>query len=245
MGETPWLVRGQGDRARVRLVCLPPAGGHAGLFDAWRTRLPDWIEVCAVQPPGRQSRFAQAAPRRMSQLLPALEEAVVDHVRPPYAVFGSSLGGTVAFELVRRLHRHRHPLPFRLVVCSSAAPHAARPLPTYSAMSDDRFVAEVASLGALPDEVADHPALLTTLLPALRADFELGQTYTYRPGPPVPVPVAAVRGVDDPHVPAVAVAAWSALTTGGFTATAVPGGHDLLSQVSPPLLDAVRAACGS
>jgi medium-chain acyl-[acyl-carrier-protein] hydrolase len=229
----------------MRLVCLPPAGANASAFDAWNTGLPAWIEVCAVQLPGRQERSHEPPPRRMSQLLPELEAAVAAEVPCPFVVFGSSLGAIVAFELVRRLERHGHATPARLVVSSAQAPHVAGRLPAYSSMPDAQFAAELASLEALPGETAEHPDLLEAVLPVLRADFELGQTYRYRPGPPVRVPIDAVTGSGDAHVPDSMVRPWGDLTTGGFASTRVQGAHDLLTQGSEGLHAVVIAACAS
>jgi surfactin synthase thioesterase subunit len=110
-------------------------------------------------------------------------------------------------------------------------------------MPDARFVAELAKLGALPGEVAQHPDLLEAVLPVLRADFELGQTYRYRPGPPVRIPIDAVTGSDDVHVPDAMVSRWGDLTTGGFAAVTVQGKHDLLLRCSEGLRAAVIASC--
>ena len=50
---TPWLVRYKASpRARLRLFCFPYAGGAAYVFRQWPHFLPDFIDVCAVQPPG-------------------------------------------------------------------------------------------------------------------------------------------------------------------------------------------------
>ncbi|KOX14506.1 hypothetical protein ADK67_42300 [Saccharothrix sp. NRRL B-16348] len=223
------------------MVCLPPAGGNAGTFAEVVSGLPAWIDVRAVQLPGRQERSGEPPVRRLGQLLPALA-AELD-VGPPLVLLGNSLGATVAFELVRRLERQARVRPARLIVSSARAPHVAGRLPAYSAMSDARFVAELIGLGALPAEAADHPELLTALLPAFRADFELGETYRYRPGPPVRCPIDAVTGADDAHVPFHLASAWGELTCGEFTDTVVPGGHDMLRGGVDGLRAAVVRGC--
>jgi len=181
----------------------------------------------------------------MSQVLPELEAVVTAEIRPPFVVFGSSLGAIMAFELVRRLENHGHAAPSRLVVSSARAPHVVGRLPEYSAMPDAQFVAELAKLGALPCEAARRPDLLETVLPVLRADFELGQTYRYRPGPPVHVPIDAVTGSNDAYVPDTMVSRWGDLTTGGFAAIKVQGKHDLLLRSSEGLRAAVIASCAA
>lgn len=246
MGDLRWLV-GRADRrdARVRLVCLPPAGGNTGTFTGLASGLPAWIDVRAVRLPGRRERSGEPPARRLGQLLPPLAAELTADAGPPLVLLGDSLGATVAFELARRLERQGRVPPARLIVSSARAPHVAGRPPAYSAMSDERFVAELAALGALPDEAVDHPELLPAVLPAFRADFELGETYRYRPGPPVRCPIDAVTGADDVHVPPHLASAWGDLTSGGFTATVVPGGHDLLRRRSDELRAAVVRGCAA
>jgi len=42
--------------ARVRLLCLPFAGGGASSYRIWPNYLPLTVEVCAAQPPGGPGR---------------------------------------------------------------------------------------------------------------------------------------------------------------------------------------------
>jgi medium-chain acyl-[acyl-carrier-protein] hydrolase len=64
VAEAPWLTRRRPrPDAHVRLLGLPPAGENTGVFDIWNVALPEWIEVCAVQLPGRQERSREQPAR--------------------------------------------------------------------------------------------------------------------------------------------------------------------------------------
>ncbi|WP_256729654.1 thioesterase II family protein, partial [Burkholderia pseudomallei] len=54
--ESPWLIVHEARNARVRLFCFHYAGATASIFRTWPGGLPDWIEVVAVQLPGREYR---------------------------------------------------------------------------------------------------------------------------------------------------------------------------------------------
>src|SRR5947208_15726994 len=104
----PWLTRPRPNpSARLRLFCLPFAGGGASAYHTWPEGLPGDVEVCAVQPPGREGRFREPAFARLRPLVTALTDALRPHLDRPFAVFGHSLGALVAFEWVRELRR-RH-----------------------------------------------------------------------------------------------------------------------------------------
>jgi surfactin synthase thioesterase subunit len=244
MADSRWLVRLAPRRdAGVRLVCLPPAGGSAATFTEVAAGVPAWIDVWAVQLPGRRERSGETPARRTGRLLPALAAELADDAALPLVLCGDSLGAVLAFELVRRMERQARLLPSRLLVSSARAPHVAGTPPEYSAMSDARFVAELVAFGIISEQVAGRPELLTAVLPTLRADFELGANYRYRPRPPLRCPIDAVTGTDDVHVPVHLAEAWAELTTGEFTHTLVPGGHDLLRRRPETLRDAAVRTC--
>src|SRR5215210_6080354 len=103
---TPWLVRFKASpRARLRLFCFPYAGGSAHIFSQWPQFLPDFIEVCAVQPPGRGSRLREEPFQRLDALVVAATSALGPFMNMPFAFFGHSMGGTIGFEVARRLRR--------------------------------------------------------------------------------------------------------------------------------------------
>ena len=91
--------------ALVRLFCFPYAGGGASVYRGWASDLPDFVEVCPVQLPGREGRFREPAFTRLGPLVEALTESLRPCLDRPFAFFGHSLGALVAFELSRRLRR--------------------------------------------------------------------------------------------------------------------------------------------
>lgn len=240
--RNPWLVvRAPVPSPELRLFCLPYAGGTAGAFDGWVAELPRSVEVNAVQYPHRRERADEPAVRRMTPLVQSLEAALTSRLDRPYAVYGDCLGAYVAFELVRRLARRGHRPTDLLLVSSAVPPHRAAVEPDYTAMDDATFLAELVELGTIPAEIANHPDMAEAVLPAIRADFELGRSYRLRDAESVDMPVTAIVGDADPHVSPTMAAAWAELTDAGCTTLTIPGGHDLLARADLGLLRAVRS----
>lgn len=178
---------------------------------------------------------------RMETLVREMADAVLPLLDCPYAIFGHSLGALTAYELVRLLRREGRPLPVHLMVSGRHAPHIPFSRRMHQ-MSDREFIAQLRRLGGTPEAVLENEELLALLLPPLRRDFAIVETYTHAPEPPLDVPLTAFGGEQDEDVPRDAIEAWGAHTTGPFQARLFPGGHFYLHQPGSRLLPTVAAA---
>ncbi|HYR09958.1 MAG TPA: alpha/beta fold hydrolase [Longimicrobium sp.] len=223
--------------AALRLFCFPYAGGLASAFRAWQNDAPEAVDVCAVQLPGRETHWTQPPFTSLPRLLDALEEVLEPLMDRPYALAGHSMGGTIAYELARRLQSRRPPV--HLFVSGTRAPHLPDPRGPRHALPHDALVQELREIGGTPPEVLEHRELMEMVLPLVRADLELNDTHVHVPGPPLEVPLTAFGGVHDPIVPAEAVEGWRAYTSGGFRLRMFEGDHFFIHSHHADLLGAV------
>jgi medium-chain acyl-[acyl-carrier-protein] hydrolase len=77
------------------------------------------------------------------------------------------------------------------------------------------------------------------LIPLLRADFELCQTYTYTPGPPLDCPLHVFGGVEDGEVMRDELEGWHQYTTGAFSLRMLPGDHFFVNTAQAQLLQLI------
>jgi medium-chain acyl-[acyl-carrier-protein] hydrolase len=68
------------------------------------------------------------------------------------------------------------------------------------------------------------------LLPVLRADFTVCETYRYAVEPPLACPIAVFGGSTDPHVPVHHLDTWKEMTEGEFFRYLLPGGHFFIQE---------------
>ena len=225
-------------RARYRLVCFPYASGNATFYRGWAVRAPLHVEVVAVQYPGRLDRIGEPCVPDMDamveQILPALEP-LLDQ---PYALFGHSMGAAVAYEVAYRLeHRYGRP-PVRLFLSGRPAPRHHRTGDKHLG-PDEVLWRELGRLGGTTDAVLAHPELRATLMPVLRADYRLIETYRPTTGLPLRVPVTALAGDADPEAQVPDVADWIHYTRGAFELHVFPGNHFFLVPRQGEVLDRV------
>src|SRR5690606_41003133 len=123
-----WLRRFQPrPGARIRLVCLPHAGGGANAYRSWAALLPPGVDLVCVQYPGREDRLAEAPVDDMAAAVGAIARELAPLLDRPYALFGHSMGSAVGYELARRLRDEGRPEPERLFASGRRAPADAPP----------------------------------------------------------------------------------------------------------------------
>ncbi len=206
-----WIQGYRANReARLRLFCLPYAGGGASAFRAWAGMLPPWVELCALQLPGRENRLREPPITSFDSLVTHLIAVLKEHLDLPYALFGHSMGALLGFEVARGMVTLSDavPLPSYLFLSGCRAPRLPDDRPPIHTLPHDEFIAKLRELGGTPEEILQHEELLDLLLPLIRADFQLVADYRYRAADPLPMPLVVYGGSDDREVPVTSLAAW-------------------------------------
>ncbi|SFP31270.1 alpha/beta fold hydrolase [Actinomadura madurae] len=228
--------------AALRLVLLPHAGGSASFYRFWPGLMPDSVEVVAVQYPGREDRLGDPRIDDMDDLATALTGVISRQVRAPYALFGHSLGAAVAYETARRLE-DSGPGPVHLLASGRHAPQDFRHEDVHL-RDDDALVAELTRLGGTAAVLLSEPALREMVVPILRNDYRLAETYRCADPRPLRCPITAVIGERDPEVTRAEARRWEHLTRAAFKLWVLPGGHFYLSTERHAAVDRVLHALG-
>lgn len=217
------------DQAAARLVCLPYAGGGSAVFHRWRPLVPASIDLVPLSLPGHDGRLAETPRTDLCALARALADDLATALDRPYVLVGHSLGAWIAFEVARELRRTNRPLPELLVSAAARPPDTALAESPLYRLPDDELIAAVSQrYGGIPPAIVEKAELLELLLPALRADIQMVETYRYAEESPLDVEILALGGTDDPAVSAADLAGWSRHTTRSCSVRQFPGGHFFL-----------------
>lgn len=220
--------------ADLRLVCLPYSGGRASVFRRLAADLPGDVEVCAIELPGHGRRLGEAPMTRLEPLVDQLTDVIAARVPRPFVLLGYSVGALIGFEVGREFARRGWPGPTALFAAAARAPHLRSERPPLHELSRAELVEGLHRLAGRHNALLDNDELVDVMLPVLRADLGLDETYAHDKGSPLDCPIAAFGGSEDWTVPLSALEAWGEQTTGEFSATTLPGGHFFLDS-SPGL----------
>jgi medium-chain acyl-[acyl-carrier-protein] hydrolase len=206
--------------------------------------IPGHIQICALELPGRESRLAEQPIRSLPELIQALASALEPFVGGPYALFGHSLGGLLSFELARELRRRAKPAPVRLFVSACRAPHLPNRYRPICGLNDELFIEHIARLGGIPREILGNSEVLELVIPALRADYEMYESYVHTFEPNFAFPVTALGGSQDELVTSSDLVAWCFHTSGSFRLRMLPGGHLFLRYAPTRVIHTVLEELG-
>lgn len=161
--------------AVLRLHCFPDAGGGPTAFFFWiaplapgnRVRL-DSMSRTRTQ----RHRFREEPLTSISDLVGGVAARMAEIKDRPFALYGHSLGGLVAFELARSLRRTGSQAPEHIFVGASRPPHMGPLPPTIHSLPEDEFVDVLrARYGGIPTAIYEDREVLNLFMAPLRADF--------------------------------------------------------------------------
>lgn len=189
--------------------------------------------------PGREIRLKEPSFTRLSPLVQTLAQVLHPYLNMPFAFFGHSMGALIGFELARQLRRQYSLGPVHLFVSGRRAPQIPDRSPPIHQLPESALVEELRRLNGTPESVLQNAELMQLVLPVLRADFALCETYVYSTEDPLDCPISAFGGLQDGSVSYDDLAAWRDQTNSSFTLKMIRGNHFFLQSARALILSAL------
>jgi medium-chain acyl-[acyl-carrier-protein] hydrolase len=201
--------------------------------------VPEGIDIIGIQAPGKGARVLEAPYIDLSALVEDLLAAMMPSFgNDEFSFFGHSNGAMIAFHLACRLQALRLPLPHQLFLSDNPAPWSRTGEKNYATMPDDEFKSKLRELNATPSEILQDDELLKLLMPGLRADFMLADSYRFPRGLPLPVKTTIFHAKQG-EIPLHQILAWEERIAGPVAYHEMPGGHFFLHTHEQLLVDDV------
>lgn len=194
-----WIINRQNNKdCKYRLFCLPYAGSGASLYAQWYQYVDKEIEVCPIQLPGRENRRNETLCKDMQQIITEITDAIVDLLDKPFAIFGYSMGGILAYELTVKLYERFHVKPKKLFMSAASLFRDKKTLEV-SCMNERQLTEYLKATGGVPAEILSNKYFRQEYFPIIQNDYSLVEEYKfgYRK---VPCDIVAFASKEDQEV---------------------------------------------
>jgi surfactin synthase thioesterase subunit len=213
------------------LVLLAHAGGMAQSYRTAFKDLSQQHDLLPLELPGHGRRSAEPLLDNLQGMVASLRAGFGAHfknqtaeAKTPYAIFGHSMGGLLAYllavELSGRDYKPRH------VFISSACQPGVTPVGEEFLTLDDQGLwrASIKHFGTLNDEVANNREMMSLFAPIIRADLGAVIRQNYPGWPRLEVPATIFYSQND-IVSRSDMAGWGRYFAQPVELVERPGGH--------------------
>ena len=161
---------------KLRLFCFPYAGGNSSIYNCWDKSIDNNIELIAVELTGRSNRMFEEPIHDMDKLVEVLYENIKCYLNKPFAFFGHSMGGLISYALSKKIEENTS---FKLdfLIISATLPPFYYLKGKIHKYSDEDLIKVLKNQNNTPQEALDSKELMELMIPTIRADYKLIETY--------------------------------------------------------------------
>lgn len=242
--EEPWIKIHKAEKSKFRIVCFPYSGANGHIFKKWPEKLAPDFEVITFELPGHGTKIKEEPYDSATDVAQRLASEIEVLSDKPLVFVGHSGGAILAFETCRVLFEKGIRV-HRLFTLASRAPHVdLKEEPRYF-LPTEQFLARVNEYGGLSDEFLKNTDLLDIMVPVMRADEKLAETYKYegrRDHFDFPI---TVYGGDQDRIDHNDLKEWSEINNIDFEFELFPGGHFFLKDCEDDVLVSIIESVAS
>lgn len=220
--------------SKIRLYCVPYAGGSASIYHKWRKGLSESIILTPVELAGRGLKFSKPLYESIHQSVDDVFQYIAQDLPEgePYALFGHSLGSLIIYELYNKMHKQEFQKPVHMFFSGRETPDYKKEH-VYYHLPEGQFIDRMKEIGGTPDEFFENRQLMDMFIPVLRKDLEINETYVYEEKPfKLQCDVTVLNGADDEEYILDSAEHWRDFTQQGSASRIYKGGHFYLFEGS-------------
>lgn len=225
-----------------KLFCISYAGASASMYYLWK-RKGIQAEIVPLELAGRGGRFGEPFCQNMvdivndvySTMTLSLEDSM------PYALFGHSMGGIIAFELAHMLRDRGQVLPKIIIISGGPPPHYFSSNMKYiSQLPDEQLLDYLNKTGQVPTDVVEKELFIQYFLPVIRADYKVLEGYHANlERKKLSTHLSVFYGTKD-RISKEQIEEWSHYTSGRFTSYSFEGGHFFIHEKRDEVIQTIQ-----
>lgn len=213
--------------SKYKLFCFHHAGGSASIYRAWMMYKKD-IDIYPVELPGKGTRKGEEYITNYADLVPQIAEAINAVTNGErFALFGHSMGAIMAFKTAFMLESKYNNKPDKLIVAGRHSP-VDKVMDIYQTwMDDEELIKELKRINGTPKEILENNEILKILLPSVKNDYKLNESFDYN-NEIINTPIIAHVGNEDLDANGEQMERWKLVTSKAFQLKEFNGDHFFL-----------------
>ncbi|QWR77291.1 thioesterase II family protein [Candidatus Magnetomonas plexicatena] len=209
----------------ITLFCIPFAGGSSYSYRDFQAHLGDFIEIAPLELQGRGRKYGTPLQTNIHDMADGLYNQMQEKINGRYAFWGHSMGGWLAYLLVKKLTQEHKQLPEHLFITGCEAPSVENRRRDRHKLQKNEFMELLKKYDGCPAEVLQNDELMELFEPIIRADFKAVETYEYEPPATLlNTPITVMRGLKE-EISYRDVLMWQDETVHKIKLLQFPGSH--------------------
>jgi medium-chain acyl-[acyl-carrier-protein] hydrolase len=226
---------------KIKLFCLPYAGGSASVYYKLRRFLNSNIALYPVELAGRGKRIKTPLYDNIEEAVDDIYGIIKDEVDDgPYALLGHSLGSILAFETLYKLEESGKNTPVHVFFSGSRPPHKLDKSKILHILPDEQFKEEIIKMGGTDEKVFENKELSDYFMRLLKSDFKMIETYQYmNKDEKLKSDITVLTGKAD-DISYYEILGWKMLTSGSCEIYEFEGNHFFINSCTKEIVDIIN-----
>jgi len=183
------------------------------------------IDVCFVEFPGRGARISEALVSDLNSTVQSIYKSILPHLDIPVVFLGHSMGALISYELTHYLKAHSNKQPQKLYLSAHRAPSVKHAGKLMHKLDEKEFLKEIINMNGVSKDILEHKELLELVLPIIKNDYELCETYKFSEKGKLNIPICTFGGIQDKDIEVNHLLEWENFTESKFQIEMFDGDH--------------------
>ncbi len=221
-------------RDMVTLFCFPFAGGSSYSYRDLHGLTGDFIEIVPLELQGRGRKYGTPLLTNIHDIAAGLYTGIKDKLSARYAFWGHSMGGWLAYLIIKKIIAENIPPPEHFFISGCEAPSVDTSRRDRHTLPKNELMALLRKYNGCPVEVLENEELMDMFEPIIRADFKAVETYIHEPAAPLNLPMTVMRGLQE-EISYRDVLKWQEETVHKIKLLQFPGAHFFIYDHLPEI----------
>ncbi len=202
---------------KMKIFCLPYAGGTKNVYREWVDKYADLVEIIPLEYSGHASRFDEELFTSADDMADDISTLIIAEKPTNYAIYGHSMGSLISLLTTVRLEERYQYAPKAVIIGGTRPPHLSYKDVQIGHLPKNEFIQKIFDMGQMDSEIMEEPELIDILYEIISADIMIGENYTgFSELPKIKADLFVMTGLQDDEAPQEDMEEWKDYSDGKF-----------------------------